>query len=110
MKYILFILILSTKAFAVSDSTKLVTNSEITATATSTKFLDQDSKRNYLLILNRGAVSVYMKFGSEHAGGEVFLIIPAGGSYEPYKVPDGSVYLKAASGTAAMTILAGDAP
>ncbi len=75
-------------------------------TATSTKVLDANPKRNYLLIQNRGTDGIYVKFGSAHSGTEG-VVIPAGGNYEPIKPMRDSVYIKASTGTQSVTTLEG---
>ncbi len=78
----------------------------VTATVTSTKFMDQNTNRNYLLIQNNGATNVTVTFGAAQNGSEG-IIIPPGGSYEPIKAFWDAVYLKAASGTDAVVLIEG---
>ena len=78
----------------------------VTVTSTSTQELAQDNLRAYLLIVNNGAVPVYVKFGSAQTGTEG-VAIPAGGNYEPYHAPANSVWMDTASSTASCTIIQG---
>lgn len=79
----------------------------VTATTTSTKVLDANAYRNYLIIQNTGSVSVIVKFGAAQTASEG-VTIPAGGNYEPFKAPVDSVYLESASSTAAVTLIEGN--
>jgi hypothetical protein len=96
--------------FAVSDQTKIANKLEVTATTTSTLALSGNTLRNYLIIQNRGTVSIYVALGSAHSGGQFFIEIIAGGNYEPFRVPREALYIKAATGTAAVTIIEGSQP
>lgn len=78
----------------------------VTVTATSAKFLDTESGRDYLLIVNKGSNTIYVKFGS-HVGSGEGIPIPAGGNYEPYDAPDDAVYMKSASGSQSVEIVRG---
>lgn len=82
------------------ESTNIVSQSDVTATTTSTQCLAARRDRNYLLIQNKGSVAVYIKFGSASSNATEGVSIPAGGNYEPYKVPTQSVFLMSASSTA----------
>ncbi len=88
--------------FAVFKQQQIV----VTATVTSTKFMDQNTNRNYLLIQNNGATNVTVTFGAAQTGSEG-IIIPPGGSYEPIKAFWDAVYLKAASSTDAVVLIEG---
>ncbi len=75
-------------------------------TASSTKVLEADSKRIYLLIQNHDNKDIFVGFDEEvDAGGVGFLIIPAGGNYEPLLPPAGSINLRSSLGTAQFVIL-----
>lgn len=78
----------------------------VSVTGTSTKFLDQNSARNYLLIQNNGAANITVTFGAAQTGSEG-IIIPPGGSYEPIKGFYDAVYLKSASGTVSTVLVEG---
>lgn len=80
--------------------------SDVTATTVSTSVAAAEPSRGYLLIQNKGAVNVYLKFGSAHSGTEGILIVP-GGNWEPPQVPTDAIYLKSASSTAVVQILEG---
>lgn len=88
---------------AATNITQMVS---VNATTTSTKVLNADVGRNYLIIQNNGSASVIVKFGSVQSGSEGIVII-AGGNYEPVKAITNSVYVKSASGSQALTILVG---
>lgn len=74
-----------------------------TATSTSTKVLNTDALREYLIIQNTGSNSIAVKFGSAQTAGEG-VVIAAGGNYEPFDCPTNSVYLEALSGTSTYII------
>lgn len=78
-----------------------------TATGTSTKVLNQNGLRTYLIIINNSStVTMYVKFGSAQTGTEGVAIPPLG-NYEPIKAPSNSVYIDTASSTAAYTMIEG---
>ena len=72
----------------------------------STKVLNQNGLRNYLLIQNTGSVPLLIKLGSAQSALEG-ISIPVGGNYEPIKAPSNSVWAKTVSGTGTMTIIEG---
>lgn len=80
---------------------------ELTATTTSTKYLENNSLRNYLLIVNKGSVTIYVKFGSASTGTDGVPIV-AGGNYEPFEAPIDSVYIKSSSGSQPVLIFEGN--
>lgn len=86
---------------------KLNTELNLSITTTSTQALPYDKFRRYLLILNRGTDSIYVKVNSVHTGTEG-IIIPYGGNWEPVIAPINSIYIKAASGTQDVIVLHGD--
>ncbi len=108
MKFILIFLILSLpfQALAVSDKTGLVNQTSVSVTGTSTLILARNELRNYLLIQNVGTDTIIVKFNSAQSGSEG-IQIPAGGNYEPGKVPVESVWIESAAGTQATTVLEG---
>lgn len=106
MKSVLLICLLLV-AQTVSAQTAFGPPVPVTATVTSTKVLDANSLRSYLIIQNTGSVSVIVKFNSVQSGTEG-IVIPAGGNYEPILAPGGSVWLRSASSTAAVTLLQGN--
>ena len=61
-------------------------------------------KRNYLLIQNTGITVLYVGFGSLPTAANG-LQIPAGGNYEPLKVPQNDIFLASQSGTATGVII-----
>lgn len=117
MKRFLFtlsFLLLTQFAFAPSvhaqiASTKIVAMTAVTATTASTQVLNSDLTRNYLLIVNTGAVSVIVKFVSVQSASEG-ITIPAGGNYEPAKAITDAMWIKSASSTASVTLLTGTSP
>lgn len=88
--------------FAVTINQFITTN----ATSTSTKVLDTDTKRNYLLIQNNGSENITVKFGQVQTGGEG-VVIPPGGNYEPYKGIVDSVWIWTLNTPQAVVILGG---
>jgi len=85
---------------------KLSSQAAYTVTTTSTKWLEADSYRNYLLCQNNGAVVVSLKVGSVQSGSEG-IQIAAGGYYEPFVAPTGSIFMKTASSTASVVCIEG---
>lgn len=80
---------------------------QYSATSAGGLALASDNARKYLLVQNRGAGSVYLKFDSAPSTNEG-IEISAGGNYEPYMVPFNAVYLKSASASSqAITIYFG---
>ena len=98
--------VLSVAAYAAGNLFTVSNQQVASVTVTSTKFLNANSKRAYLLIQNNGTQNVIVKFGSAQSATEG-VIIPAMGNYEPYKVPTDSVYLLSASGTQSVQIVEG---
>ena len=84
----------------------LYPSNEVTVTGTSTKFLSVNGKRRYLMIINKGTVTVYVKPDVAHSGTEG-IAIPAGGSWEPPFVPINAFFFKAASGSQTVEIIEG---
>ncbi len=85
---------------------KIDVASTITATVTSTKILEGVAERNFLLLVNDGAVPVYVKVGSAQSAHEG-VTIPAGGNWEPGFPPSDAVYINTASSTASVTVVTG---
>lgn len=80
----------------------------VTATVTSTKIMNANSLRKYLIIVNRGtSITAVVKFGSVQSGTEG-VPIPPGGSYEPTFAPGNSVYAVTGSSTTALTLIEGN--
>jgi hypothetical protein len=77
-----------------------------TVTTTSTQLRPQNGLRTYLILINTGSQTVYVKFGSAQATTEG-VPIPAGGSYEPNKAPANSVWADTATSTSTLTIIEG---
>lgn len=86
--------------------TTVTYQADVTATVTSTQILAQRSERNYLIIQNKGSVAVLVKFGGAHSSTEG-VSIPAGGNYEPYRVPSDSIFIETISSTALCAIVEG---
>lgn len=82
------------------------TPSVVSLTTASTKLLDQDNMRTYLIIQNQGTANIIVKAFSAITGTEG-VIIPPGGNYEPYLAPGNAVYAKSATGTNSVTIVQG---
>lgn len=106
MKFLLLLLLLvSVPSMAVSDRVGVV-ESTVTATTTSTKVLNYNASRSYLMIQNQGLTNVTVKFRSVQSGSEGVLIVP-GGNYEPYRVPIEAMWIISASSTDAVEIVEG---
>lgn len=105
---LIFGIMVSQPALALYEhNTSITVQTNTTATTTSTKLVNANTARNYLIIQNLGATNVLVKFGSAHSASEGITIFP-GGNYEPFMVPTGDIYFKAASGTPAIVIIEGE--
>lgn len=110
---ILFILgLLACKpAVAASQSEPWYLAQQIKVTVTSagsTKVLNQNPYRQYLLIQNNGAATVSLVFGAADSGGNGVIIPASGGSYELIRPSTDSVYLNASSGSNSVIIIEGN--
>ena len=112
MKILLLLLSLlfaSPESRAVSNKFALLSQVAGTATITSTQLLPFNAKRQYLLIQNlggSGAPDIIVKIDSVQSSSEGIHIV-AGGNYEPYLVPIGSVWIRSASSTVAYQTIEG---
>ena len=95
---------LAQQALAAAD---FAAPTQVTVTTTSTEHLSSNAGRTYLLIVNRGSNTVYVKPSSAHSGTEG-VPITGGGNWEPSTVPKNSFYMKTASGTSTVDILEGN--
>lgn len=93
--------------FAFAEPTILNNQILVSATVTSTLRLAANKNRKYLIIINNGSQTVYVKMGSAHTTTEGIPIV-AGGNWEPIQTPIDSVYLKSASGTQSVSINEGN--
>lgn len=100
--FIIFLLLFSLNSYSAG-----FTQTDVTVTATSTKFLEVNSSRTYLVIQNKGSVDVYFKVNSASTSTEG-IKLPSGGAYEPIEAPINSIFLKTASSTATVTIIEGN--
>ena len=87
--------------------TILQSQADVAQDTTSAQALAANLERKYLLIQNKGAAAVYVKFNSIHIGTEG-ISIPAGGNWEPSLVPLNSIWMKAASGTQTVSVIEGN--
>lgn len=106
MKSILFIFLFLLSFNARADVYNLSQQLEVNATTSSAQVLAVNGQRFYLLIVNKGTQTVYIKFDSSSTGTQG-IPIPAGGNYEPIHVPVSAVYALSSSGTQALYILEG---
>lgn len=97
----------SVKASALQTNCKVTSQSDVTVTTTSTKFLSSDARRACLIVVNKGAATIYIKFQSAHSGTEG-IALAANGTWESLVPPMDAVYMKAASGTVTTAVIAGD--
>lgn len=116
MKYILLALMLFTgDAFgaAVTRQFELSPNNGqklVTVTGTSTKFLDVNHNRVYLLIQNLDAsATLFVKLGSTISGSEGISIPANGGSVEYAVSPESSLWMKSSSGSISVVVIEGNA-
>lgn len=108
------LLFLTFNCFAGSINTNMMTGigsggeQEVTLSTSSALVLAANPGRNYLIIQNNDpAINMYLKFDSAHTGAQKYILIPAGGNYEPYVVPIDAIYMEAASGSPVVTIISG---
>ncbi len=106
MKFLVLIFCLLTAS--ISNATVFF-GAPVTGTAgASTKILNQNNLRTYLIIQNIGATAIIVKFGSTITSSNEGIQIPAGGNYEPVEAPANSMYLKALSGSPAFIVIEGN--
>lgn len=103
---LLFFAVLGLGASAAAQ-TSIKSQTIVSVTTASTKLLDENLHRRYLLIINRGSDSIYVKADSAQSTTEG-VVIPAGGNWEPYVVPINGFYFKSASGTQTVSIVSGN--
>lgn len=101
---LLFLVLLTGQAFGVSYAPPVV----VTATGTSTKVMNFNAKRGYIIIINRGSNTAVAKFGTTAQSGTEGVPIPAGGSYEPIQAPTNPLWLVTTASTSAVTIVEGN--
>jgi hypothetical protein len=90
-----------------ASQTAAATQTEFAATTTSTLAVAANSIRNALIIDNRAAVAIYVKFGSAHSATEGISI--AANTYREFtKVPTDAIYIKTASSTGNVGIFTGN--
>lgn len=99
-------LALTVSSFSFANYTMFGPPLTVSVTGTSTQALAQNGLRTYLLIVNTGANTIIVKFGSAQSGTEG-VPIPPGGNYEPSKAPANSVFLETASSTSTASIIQG---
>lgn len=78
---------------------------EVTVSS-SVKVLDFKMNRNYLIIQNKGATDILVKFTTAHSANEGIKII-SGGNWEPLGSIVDSVYIKSVSGSNIVTVIEG---
>lgn len=77
-----------------------------TVTNASQQFAVADPERNYVIIQNRGSVSILVTFGAAvSTAGTEAIEISAGGAYEPAKGIRDTVNMKTTSGTNTQVVL-----
>lgn len=98
--------IFSFNAYCVTDSVGVFSQGDYAISTTSTKIIESNAIRKYLLIQNKGSNAVYVKFGGANSGLDG-IKIEAGGSYEPSKCPTSSIYVETESGSSTVDIMEG---
>lgn len=106
MKYILPLVLFFFSIQAKAQSVVFAAPVAFSVTSTSTLALAPNGKRNYLIIINTGAVAAIVKFGSVQSANEG-ISIPPGGNYEPWQAAANVMYAKTASGSTTLTIVQG---
>lgn len=94
-------------AWALGDHSVYAPAVAYSATGTSGKALNANFNRKYLLVVNEGSQTVYVKVDAAHSGTEGVPIV-AGGAWEPIVAPVNSLYIKSASGTQTISIVEGN--
>ena len=82
---------------------QFVTNQSISTS--NVQILPENLKRNYLIVQNNGAESVFYNLQSDSDNTKIEIV--AGGSYEPLVAPVDSVNLIADTGTNAVVVIEG---
>ena len=95
------------QALPYERSTDIKIQTNATVTTTSTKLVNANWARNYILIQNLGTTNVLVKFGSAHSGTEGITIFPSG-NYEPFLVPVGDIYMRSSTSTDDVVIIEGE--
>lgn len=103
MKILLAIMLFSSQVFA---TTAFYAPVEITATTTSTKVMNTNNLRTYLLIQNKGSIGVYVAFAAQ-AGATDGVLIAAGGAFEPNLSPINEIWIQSASSTSDVVLVQG---
>jgi hypothetical protein len=98
----------SMTSFAIQPgpSARVQSQTEASVTSTSAQVLAANPYRTYLLIVNKGTVTGYIKFNSASSSTEG-IPIPANGVYEPLVAPTNAIFLKSSSTTGTMTVISG---
>lgn len=100
-----FTLLCATKGF--SNQLMMGPQTEVEVTGTSTKFLNQNNLRAYLMVINTGSEAVYLKFGSTIQTSTEGIPLPAGWFYENTEGPSNAVWLVTASSTSTVIYMEG---
>lgn len=79
---------------------------DATVTATASAILTENFDRDYLLIQNNGAETLYLNF-SQTATTTNSVAIEAGKAYEPAAIPSNSISAVTASGSITIAIVEG---
>lgn len=104
MKYLFFILL---AICAPANATvAYLTTLQVTATTTSTKILNVNNARTYLIIQNIGSNNVIVNTATQ--GGTQGLIVPPGGAYEPINAPINEIWVKSVGGSSNITVIQGN--
>lgn len=95
----LFLSLILCLSFESEATFQIKNQGELTSTPTSSKILDSESYRGYLILVNKCSVEVAVKLGSAHSANEG-IKIPANGYWEPTEVPLDSIYAKSSTNCA----------
>lgn len=94
------------QVFPYASPLSFTNSGPVTVTSSSAIALAGNGKRGYLLIVNTGANTAYLKFGSVQSGTEGIPLI-AGGVYEPVNYPANPLYAVTASSTTTLVFVQG---
>lgn len=105
MKYFLSIIVaIILIGLPANATTGFVTTVATTATTTSTKILNINAKRVYLIVQNTGSESILVNTASSATVG---VLVPSGGSYEPNLAPINEIWIKSTAATSTIVVIEG---
>lgn len=103
MKLKFLALFLAAKAIAlpVSSSCRISRYGELNGVTTLQTLEGENMNRSCMLIINKGASSIYVQISTSLQSGTDGILIPTLGNYEPLVTPINAIYMRPLSGTTA---------